>query len=132
MIAVHCCTKLKGEVCKKHKENKRNLLTISYPGLTPKTRINARFESLESVSIATASGINERQTCLAFLVEVESLGGTRRAGAGIDRFFTDRCIIITNIVISSTANLPRIECITDFCKLIQFEGIIVQDDKNTQ
>lgn len=109
MIVAYCCTKLKNEVCKKHEKNKKNLLTMSYPGLTPKTTINARFESLESVSIAAASGINERQTCLAFLVEVESLGRTRRARPAIDRFFTDRCIIITNIVISSLSHLVRVD-----------------------
>jgi len=87
----------------------RDSLTISYPGLTPEASVNTRFESLESVAIATASSINERPAGLILLVEVESFSGTGRTGSAVNWLFADRCIITTKTV---TRSIRRRRCRT--------------------
>lgn len=58
---------------------------------SPQASVNARYEGLESVTIATTSGVNERPTGVILLIEVESFdsdfGSTRST---VHRFFTDR------------------------------------------
>jgi len=95
-----------------------SLAVISYPGLTPEASVNTRFESLESVAIATASGINERPAGLILLVEVESFSGTGRAGSAVNWFFADRCIITTKTV---TRSIRR--CHDRIARLISADGI---------
>lgn len=93
--------------CKLHVCNNKmrieNSLAISSPELTPKASVNTRFESLESVAIATTSGINERPARLMFLVKVKSLRVQvcGRARSTVNRFFTDRCISIIKTIVQS-------------------------------
>lgn len=79
---------------KRGKKRSFEFLENTCSRLTAKASGNARLECLESITISTASSVNERSTGLLFLVEVESLGRTGSARPDVDRFFANRWIII--------------------------------------